>query len=152
MSTTKEQVVRSYFDEVQIKMDASRLGEFFHDDVRIHSEMGTLRGLKQFEYLIRSLYWPVIQPGTVTVELSFLPLTAADKDNHPRDPSELIKFRAVLTANRKRVGPDGSSIFQHTVTNVWRIVDDKCMAAWPDIAEGGKDSDVLAEASVSIAG
>lgn len=152
MSSAKEQVVRSYFDAVQVKMDASRLAEFFHEDVRIHSEMGTLRGLKQFEYLIRSLYWPVIKAGTVNVDLEFLPLKTADKSNHPRAPEELVKFRATLTAQRKRTGPDGSDMFQHTVTNVWRIVEQRCKAAWPDIAEGGKDSDVLAEASVSIAG
>ncbi len=147
-----QNVVRQYFEAVQKPMDASRLPEFFHDDVRFHSEMGTLRGLKQFEYLIRSLFWPIVVAGTVDVELEFRELTTADKQNHPRDPDELIKFRARVTAERKKPGPDGDKSFEHEVVNVWRIVDGKCKAAWPDIAEGNKDADVLAEASVSIAG
>lgn len=148
----KHTLVKRYFDEVQVAMDADKLPDFFHDDVRFHSEMGTLRGLKQFEYLIRSLYWPIVEPGTVEVDLEFLPLAEADKQYHPRDPDELVKFRARLTAQRKKAGPDGSMGFEHEVVNVWRVLDGKCKAAWPDISEGGKDSDLLAEASVSIAG
>lgn len=151
-SDARQDLIRRYFEEVQKKMDPSRLSDFFHDDVRIHSEMGTLRGLKQFEYLIRSLYWPLIEPGSVGVELEFQPLADADKQYHPADPDELVKFRAHLTAKRKAPGPDGTNVFEHEVVNVWRIADGKCRAAWPDIAEGGRDSDVLAEASVSIAG
>lgn len=154
MSTQAEMqtLIREYFEEVQKPMDATKLPKFFHDDVRFHSEMGTLRGLKQFEYLIRSLYWPIVVPGSVDVDLAFLDLTKADEQNHPRDPSELIKFKAVVTAERKKPSPDGDKVFQHEVVNVWRVVDGKCKAAWPDISEGGKDADVLAEASVSIAG
>lgn len=154
MSTQAEMqtLIRNYFAEVQKPMDATKLPKFFHDDVRFHSEMGTLRGLKQFEYLIRSLYWPIVKPGTVEIELEFLDLTETDKQNHPRDPSELVKFKAVVTAERKKPGPDGDKVFQHEVVNVWRVSEGKCKAAWPDIAEGGKDGDVLAEASVSIAG
>jgi len=147
-----EKLVRRYFDEVQKPMDASKLPEFFHTDVKFHSDMGTLSGLKQFEYLIRSLYWPIVKPGSVAVELEFLDLMPADKQNHPLNPAELIKFRARITADRKKPSPEGDTIFQHEVVNVWRISDGRCKAAWPDIAEGGKDGDVLAEASVSIRG
>lgn len=147
-----ETLIRTYFEEVQKPMDATKLPKFFHEDVRFHSEMGTLRGLKQFEYLIRSLYWPIVVPGSVDVDLEFLELSDGDKQNHPRDPSQLVKFKAVVTAERKKAGPDGDKVFQHEVVNVWRVVEGKCKAAWPDIADGGKDTDVLAEASVSIAG
>lgn len=148
----KHTLVKRYFDEVQLAMDADKLSDFFHEDVRFHSEMGTLRGLKQFEYLIRSLYWPIVEPGTIAVDLEFIDLSDADKQYHPRDPDELVKFRARLTATRKKPGPDGSTDFEHEVVNVWRVIDGKCKAAWPDITEGGKDTDLLAEASVSIAG
>ena len=60
-----QNLVRQYFEVVQKPMDATRLPEFFHDDVRFHSEMGTLRGLKQFEYLIRSLFWPIVVDGSL---------------------------------------------------------------------------------------
>lgn len=149
---SKQTLVRQYFEDVQKPMDATKLPRFFHDDVRFHSEMGTLRGLKQFEYLIRSLYWPIVVPGTIDVELEFLDLTGADKQNHPSDPDQLVKFRAKITADRKKPGPDGDTVFQHEVVNIWRVEDGRCKAAWPDITEGGKDADVLAEASVSIAG
>lgn len=147
-----QNLVRQYFEVVQKPMDATRLPEFFHDDVRFHSEMGTLRGLKQFEYLIRSLFWPIVVDGSVAIELEFLDLTDGDKQYHPRDPDQLVKFKATVTAERKKPGPDGDKAFEHVVVNVWRIKDGKCKAAWPDIAEGHKDADVLAEASVSIAG